>query len=65
MQNFEHIIEEAKQAGVTVKTFCTYCVNAADGDLMMDDGSGNEFPVPICSGCVAILQEKYSEKFDK
>jgi hypothetical protein len=64
MHPFNSIIEEAQTKGVEIKNFCSYCTNDATGELMMDDGEGNVFPLPICEDCVEILQKKYSEKFD-
>lgn len=64
MHPFNGLLEEAKTAGVEVRTFCSFCPEAATGDLMMDDGSGEMFPVPICAGCLEVVQKKYSNKFD-
>lgn len=64
MERFSDILEPARKDGVEIKTFCSFCVNSADGDLMMDDGSGEMFPVPVCENCLQIVQSKYASKFD-
>jgi hypothetical protein len=65
MQPFKEIIDEAKKSGVEIKKFCSFCIESATGDLYMDDGMGNEIPIPVCESCLAAIQKKYSEKFDK
>ena len=65
MPNLPNVESLEGLPGVTVKRYCSFCTEAADGDLSLDDGAGNIVPVPVCEGCVKVLMEKYSEKFDK
>lgn len=63
MNPLTSMVEQAKQQGVIVRTYCSWCPNESTGELQMIDGD-LEINLPVCEECVKVIASRHQQKME-